>query len=65
MLPSGAACCVGKIMDKKANEMLRSFKRERKLAERERARERQAERAAKQTGWSRALQGVVPLKAKG
>lgn len=48
-------------MNEKAKQTLRSFKRERKEAERARQAERAAARAAKRTAWAEALLGVTPL----
>lgn len=49
-------------MNKTAREALVSFKRERKLAERELSLARQAERERKRSAWADALKGVSPLK---
>lgn len=48
-------------MNTPAKEALRSFKRERKEAERARQAARDAARAAKRTAWAEALLGVTPL----
>jgi len=49
-------------MNKPSREVLMSFKRERKLAERELSLARQAERERKRSPWTDALKGVSPLK---
>lgn len=48
-------------MNPQAKEALRSFKRERKEAERARQAARDAARAAKRNAWAEALLGVTPL----
>jgi len=51
-------------MKAKNVEVLVSFKRERKLAERDRQAERALAREAKRTAWTDAVLGVVPLKPR-
>lgn len=49
-------------MNKPSREVLMSFKRERKLAEREISLARQAARERKRSAWAEATRGVTPLK---
>jgi hypothetical protein len=51
-------------MKAKHVEALVSFKRERKLAERDRQAARALAREAKRTAWTDAVIGVVPLKTR-